>query len=341
MQPIIVTMAEANMENITRALQDLTLTGVVPLNKELGRGAYGKVFKVKYCSMICAAKEIHSLLMETANPEEKRKIKDSFLRECYHCSSLRHPNVVRFIGVYYPERDSFLPAMLMEMMNKSLTNFVKKPNISMKRKASILYDVSLGLSYLHGYNPPIIHRDLSPNNILMSRDFVAKISDLGVAKVVQADSKATKSMLTKAPGTVDFMPPEALNDNPVYGTSLDIFSYGGIVLHVVNQEWPTPTSSTEYNARTGRVTGFNEVQRRQKYLDKMKGGAEVLKVLVKACLHNDPTKRPVIAAVFKMLEPLKVCVCACVCVCVCVCVCTCTNWGWWYTSMTVIRQYYS
>jgi len=294
------------MDNISRALQDLTLTGVIPLDEELGRGAYGKVFKVKYCSMICAAKEIHSLLVEAANTEEKRKIKDSFLRECYHCSSLRHPNIVRFIGVYYPERDSLLPAMVMELMDDSLTNYVKKPNISMKRKASILYDVSLGLSYLHGYDPPIIHRDLSPNNILMSRDSVAKISDLGVAKVVKADSKATQSMLTKAPGTLHFMPPEALKDIPVYGTSLDIFSYGGIVLHVVNQEWPTPTSATEYNERTGRVTGFDEVQRRQKYLDKMAGGAEVLKPLVKACLHNNPIKRPVIAAVFKMLEPLKV-----------------------------------
>ena len=295
------------IDNITRVLQDLTFTGVTSLDEELGRGAYGKVFKVKYCSMIYAAKEIHSLLVDAANPEEKQKIKYSFLRECYHCSSLRHPNVVRFIGVYYPERDSLLPVMLMELMDDSLTNYVKKPNIGMKRKASILYDVSLGLSYLHGYDPPIIHRDLSPNNILMSRDSVAKISDLGVAKVVRADSKATQTMLTKAPGTMDFMPPEALEDHPVYGTSLDIFSYGGIVLHVVNQEWPTPTKATEYNARTGRVTGFNEVERRQRHIDKMTGGAEALKPLVKACLHNNPTKRPVMPAVFKMLEPLKVC----------------------------------
>ena len=297
------------MDNITRVLQDLTLTGVISLDEELGRGAYGKVFKVKYCSMICAAKEIHSLLVELANPEEKRKIKDDFLRECYHCSSLRHPNIVRFIGVYYPERDSLLPVMLMELMDDSLTNYVKKRNIGMKRKSSILCDVSLGLSYLHGYNTPIVHRDLSPNNILISRDSVAKISDLGVARVIRADSKATQAMLTKAPGTVDFMPPEALEDNPVYGTSLDIFSYGGIVLHVVNQEWPTPTKATEYNVRTGRITGFNEVQRRQKHIDKMTGGAEVLKQLVKDCLHNNPLKRPVITEVFKMLALLKVYVC--------------------------------
>ena len=288
------------------ALQNLTLTGVTSLNQELGRGAYGKVFTVKYREKTYAAKEIHSLLLEVANPEEKRKIKNTFLRECYHCSLLSHPNIVRFVGVYYTERNSVFPVMIMELMDESLTHYVKKPNISMKMKASILYDVAFGLNYLHSYNPPIIHRDLSPNNILLSRDSVAKISDLGVAKVVQADSRATQTMLTKAPGTADFMPPESFEEMPNYETSLDIFSYAGIVLHVVNQDWPSPTNQVHINPKTGKGTVLSEVERRQAHLNKMKDRAEVLKPLVKACLHNLPSKRPKITAVFKMLEPLKV-----------------------------------
>ena len=74
-------------------------------------------------------------------------------------------------------------------------------------KLSMLLDVSRGLWYLHTHHPPIVHRDLSPNNILLTSQFVAKISDLGVAKVIQADSE---NIMTRAPGTVDFMPPEAL-----------------------------------------------------------------------------------------------------------------------------------
>jgi len=66
---------------------------------------------------------------------------------------------------------------------------------------------------------------------------VAKISDLGIAKVIEADSKKTK---THAPGTVDFMGPEALLETPEYGPPLNVFSYGGVILHVVNQEWPKP-----------------------------------------------------------------------------------------------------
>ena len=301
--------SKTSIDTISKALQELVLTGVTSLEQpELGRGAYGKVFTVRYCGTDYAAKEIHSLLVESANPEEKQDMKNNFLRECYNCSVLSHPNIVRFIGLYYPPKhDSLFPAMVMELMDDSLTNFVKKPIINLKIKSSILHDVSNGLDYLHSHNPPVIHRDLSPNNVLISHDLVAKISDLGVAKVLKADSKMTTNRLyTQAPGCIDFMPPEALESKPIYSVSLDIFSYGGIVLHVMNQEWPSPESQVKRDAKTDKLIALSEVERCQKHLDKMKDEANVLKPLVKACLNNNPSKRPKLSAIFKMLEPLKV-----------------------------------
>ena len=143
-------------------------------------------------------------------------------------------------------------------------------------------------------------------NVLLSRDSVAKISDLGVA-IVKAGTKGTQSKLTKAPGTTDFMPPEALADNPIYSTGLDIFSYGGLILHVVNQVWPAPTNLTAFDPKLRQVKGFTEVERRQKYLDRMTAEAEVLKSLVIRCLDNDPAKRPTAANVLEVLKGLKVC----------------------------------
>ena len=85
---------------------------------------------------------------------------------------------------------------------------------------------------------------MSPNNILLKEGKgkvpVAKIADLGVAKVVKADSRATRTKLTKAPGTVDFMALEALRKIPVYGVELDVFSYAGIMLFVATHKWPSP-----------------------------------------------------------------------------------------------------
>ena len=295
------------------ALQSLTLTEVKPLDEaELGRGAYGKVFKVEHKGVFYAAKEIHQLLIEVSNTEEKEKIRNDFLRECYNCSKLHHPNIVKFVGIYYAKENLLLPVMVMELMGESLTKYVKQPEIYVRRKISILHNVASGVSYLHNYIPPIIHRDLSPNNILMSRDPnpVAKLSDLGVAKVVKADSKATKSMLTKVPGTADFMPPECLVDNPIYDTSLDIFSYAGIVLHVINQEWPTPTAQFIFDQTTGELTLVDEIKRRQDHINKMRdvGGVnlQVLQDLVENCLQKIASKRPGISDVLKVVEQVSV-----------------------------------
>ena len=110
-------------------------------------------------------------------------------------------------------------------------------NIPMTIKLSILFDVSLGLRYLHSRK--ILHRDLSSNNILLTALLRAKIGDLGVAKVVKVDNKKS---LTQVPGTADFMPPEAQVDMPIYDASLDVFSYGGVVFHTATQKWPAPSA---------------------------------------------------------------------------------------------------
>ena len=176
----------------------LELKGVTEL--ELGRGAYGRVHVVKYCQTICAAKEIrHSILIEGVGQVEMQRTIESFMRECRQCSTLRHPNVIQFLGVYYPTRDptglggaimigcDYQCMMVMEMMADSLTSFVDKhEKIPVHIKYSIVHDVSLGLCYLHNHDPPIVHRDLSPNNVLLTAHHVAKISDLGVAKVIKA-----------------------------------------------------------------------------------------------------------------------------------------------------------
>ena len=301
-------MAEfSSITTITRELQGLTLTGVKRVdNQPLGKGSYGQVFAVKHGRETYAAKQIHPILVEAVSPEEKRVVRDSFLKECHHCKNLNHPNIVRFIGVYYPDPHSTLPVMVMELMDTSLTDYVKTLNISIKLKISILHDISQGLKFLHCRISPIIHRDLSPNNILLSQDSVAKISDLGVAKVVKAGTKSTQSKLTKAPGTTDFMPPEALADNPTYSTGLDIFSYGGVILHVVNQEWPTPTNLIEFDSKMKPVKMLTEVERRQRYLAMMTGEAKRLKSLVIRCLDNYPANRPAATNVLEELKELKV-----------------------------------
>ena len=84
--------------SIAYNLSSLILYGVDSTGKDIGRGAYGRVFEVDYEGMICAAKEIHALLLQSAYPDELKKIKDNFLSECQIWSTLRHPCVVQFLG---------------------------------------------------------------------------------------------------------------------------------------------------------------------------------------------------------------------------------------------------
>ena len=266
------------------------------------------MFTVDHLGLPCAAKEIHSLIFDGVSPEDKKAIKDSFIRECYYSSLIRHPNIVQFMGVYCA-KPSDLPVMVMELMDVSLTSFIEKmqSKIAMKTKWSILYDVSLGLSHLHGRRPAVIHRNLSSNNVLLTSHLVAKISDLGTAKMIRADSKQTKSRLTMAPGNLYFMPPEALDEeNPIYGTPVDVFSFGGIALHLLSEKWPTPESHIKRDSSTKKMVSLSEVERRQQYLDAMTVEAAVLKEMVIQCLNDDPDQRPPIKEVSEKIKSLKV-----------------------------------
>ena len=98
------------------------------------------------------------------------------------------------IGIHYPTKGN-LPVIVMEKMRFSLSNFVDSHSIiQWDVKLSILDDVCCGLYYLHTRNPPIIHRDLTPNNVLLFSHLRAKIANHGVARtLLKTDTKLTKA----------------------------------------------------------------------------------------------------------------------------------------------------
>ena len=162
---------------------------------------------------------------------------------------------------------------------------------------SILHDASLGVWYLHARSPPIIHCDLSPNNVLVNtKSLVTKVADLGTA--IEGNKGDTIW-----PGTMGFMPPEASSMG--YGLPLDVFGYGGVALYTVVGEWPMPSDSSMIDPKTKKRVALSEVERRQQYLDKMIGEAKMLRPLVEECLNNDPTRRPTMEIVSKRIKELK------------------------------------
>ena len=295
-------------------LKAFTLENVIPQNRELpiGFGAFGKVYVVeyqgsRYAPKSYAAKEIHSRILDRFNMEEKKKIKDHFIRECYRSNLLRHPNIVQIMGVFYRDAklDSDLPIMVMELMDTDISSFIERnqSKITMKTKISILHDISRGLSYLHGRDPAVIHGHLSSNNVLLnSSKLVAKISGLVIAKMLRDDMiiQVTEKKITggPTPETIHFMPPEAL-DGIVYGTAVDVFSFAAITLHLFSEEWPTPSGEKKRDSKN-KLVALSEAERRQRLLEKVESA--MLKEIVIKCLDDDPDERPVMQKVAEMIR---------------------------------------
>ena len=204
--------------------------------------------------------------------------------------------------MYYPTKNG-LPIIVMEKMQFTLKNLVEtRSNLQWEKKLSILNDVCLGLQYLHNRNPPIIHRDLTPNNILLCSHLRAKISDLGVAKIMHGTDTKT---LTQVPGTPNFMPPECSATKPIYSLPVDIFSFGGVILYACTQEWPDLCPLLDFDQNTGSRIVLTELQRRQRYLDQMFGVYTDLKSLVTSCLDDNPRNRPLVAQVLLEIKQVK------------------------------------
>ena len=150
-------------------------------------------------------------------------------------SDLRHPNITLFLGVCFAP-DCELPVLLMERLDSSLDDLLETvPNIPLALKRSILEDVSRGLLYLHKHTPQIIHRDLTAKNVLLTSYFVAKITDLGNSRIVNLQPGQLARTLSQLPGTLVYMPPEALSASSRYGPSLDVFSFGHLALFTLIQ----------------------------------------------------------------------------------------------------------
>ena len=275
------------------SLDRFKLSGVKNTKRGLGQGCYGYVEEYVYRELKCAGKKLMPLLREGTKKEDERALLKRAVEECVILSELKHPNIVQFLGVHFVEDDP-APILMMEYVPHTLSRFLDKhtcKTIPPEISYGILVDVAQALCYLHGATPPIIHRDLSANNVLLTYDFRAKISDLGTAKIlnVNATDKAKLSQkLTTCPGTQAYMPPEAFVENPLYDAALDCYSYGVLMLHILIREWPLRGERVLDDSQ--QVVVLSDLDRRRGYLDKVEDD-HPLKGLIFECLeHKD--KRP-------------------------------------------------
>ncbi len=156
-------------------LRRFLLTDARSTGRELGTGAYGTVEEIVVGGLACAGKKIHEVIV---HPNIVQKYKE----ECQLLSDLRHPHIVQFMGICFLPSSS-LPVLVMEKLHTSLDYLLSQhpplPNgrldIPLGLKWSFLVDIIKGLYFLHRQSQsPIIHRDLSGRNVLLSSSMVLR-----------------------------------------------------------------------------------------------------------------------------------------------------------------------
>ena len=282
-------------------LQPFILSDVTQTGKTLGEGSYGCVEELSVNGLICAGKRMYSTLIDSENEGADHMI-EKYYDECQLLSSLRHPNIVQFLGICFLEAQSTstanLPVLVMEMLQESLDHLLENtPDIPLAKKCSILQDVARGLVYLHSRSPAVIHRDLTARNVLLNSAMVAKITDMGNSRIVNTQpGQLAKTMTQGVPGTVVYMPPEAFEVPPKYGPKLDMFSFGHLVLFTATQQFPGDLLPANYqDRRKGRLTPRNEVERRSRYMENLRvmlGSSHGIVQLLTQCLDYTPSARP-------------------------------------------------
>ena len=282
----------------------LIITNVVFTDVKLGRGGDATVYEVDWNGTPCAAKRLHEILLEDESVDGVAKLISNFEAECLTWSKLRHPGVVQFLGVQMDLRCR-LPVLVMEKMDTSFRMYLEdhsKEDFPLYQKAFVLRQVTQALAYLHQQNPPLVHHDLSSNNVLLNvSSFVTKVSDFGMSRAISPSTFTRKSSIK---GTLAFMAPETLQNFPRYNEKLDVFSFGNVILHTLTHEWPSPSPPTKYEGDV--FVAVTELQRREQCIELFTAHEKQLFLLiVHRCLENRPDKRPSSAILVQELKHIE------------------------------------
>ena len=203
----------------------------VELTQEvLGRGSWDTVCVARFRGLHVAAKCLQHLNVSDYN-------RQLFSREMTIAATIRHPNLLQFIGATTEGQ----PVILTELMSTSLRAELERRPLSPHQITSISQDVARALLYLHLMQPdPVIHRDISSANVLLnpgpSGSWLAKVSDYGSANYL-------RQVTTRSPGNPSYAAPEASIPTQ-QTTKMDVYSYGVLLLEMWSRKFPEKAEHT-------------------------------------------------------------------------------------------------
>jgi tetratricopeptide (TPR) repeat protein len=196
--------------------------------EDLGRGAMGIVFKAHDREL----DELVAIKILPDNLSENSKALARFKTEARSARRLAHPNIVRIHDLGEARGRKFISMEYIDGMD--LRGYLKtlKKRLNLSEVHGIIYPVALALDYAH--TNQIVHRDIKPANIMITRDGVVKVSDFGIAKILQS---ASETMIGAIVGTPIYMSPEQITGQPVDHRT-DIYALGIMMYELISGRPP-------------------------------------------------------------------------------------------------------
>ncbi|KAK9816226.1 hypothetical protein WJX74_006734 [Apatococcus lobatus] len=299
-------VAGRNRQNVNANLWQI-LWKDLNVQKQIGEGSFGKVYLAKWRETTVAAKV---LLGGTTNstdeefPNRDSPLLDGLTKEAGMMASLRHPNVVMYLGVCMEP-----PCVITEYCARGSLNDVLKraryvPALAMQldwpRRLNMCLDAAKGMMYLHSSEPPIIHRDLKSPNLLVDKHWRVKVCDFNLSRVME-ETVVLSSMAASNPR---WLAPEILSGRG-YTYSSDVYSFGIIMWEFLTWRvpwhecgpWQVVALVTEGSARP-------EIPPIEAQPSKTFPGYEDYVKLMQRCWAQDPEARPDFTQIISALRKL-------------------------------------
>ncbi|XP_022773475.1 G-type lectin S-receptor-like serine/threonine-protein kinase At1g34300 [Durio zibethinus] len=271
---------------------------------KLGAGGFGAVYKgILANRTVVAVKQLEGI-------EQGEK---QFRMEVATISSTHHLNLVRLIGFCSEARHRLLVYEFMK--NGSLDNFLfateehSGKTLSWEYRFNVALGTARGITYLHEEcRDCIVHCDIKPENILLDENYNAKVSDFGLAKLINPKDHRYRT-LTSVRGTRGYLAPEWLANLPITSKS-DVYSYGMVLLEIVSGRRNFEVSA-DTNRKKFSIWAYEEFERGnvkgivdERLVDQDVDMEQVTRAIQVSfwCIQEQPSQRPMMGKVVQMLE---------------------------------------
>jgi CHASE2 domain-containing sensor protein/tRNA A-37 threonylcarbamoyl transferase component Bud32 len=203
--------------------------GRYEVERHLGRGGMGDVYLVRDI-VINRRAALKTIRPETdLDPSEVIEMRQRFYREAQTAGKLTHPNIVT---IYDVGEDLGMSYIVMEFVEgHTLAQWMKQQRFSVAQIKHVVFNAAMGLDYAHSNG--VFHRDVKPDNVMVSPSGLVKVMDFGIARVIESTLTRTGNVI----GTPAYMSPEQVSGQRIDGRS-DVFSLGVILYELLTGKKP-------------------------------------------------------------------------------------------------------